>query len=108
LILKPNETAIYNKNASAFTHLRDVDAENDVAWRQGILVFNSASMEDIALSLSHKFNVKIEIDNAELRKHRFTARFDNQENLYDILNLLKSTGIFNYVKADNRIKIQIK
>lgn len=108
LILKPNETAVYHKNVSTFTHLKDVDVENDVAWRQGILIFNSASMEDIALSLSHKFNVKIEIDNAELRKHKFTARFDNQENLYEILNLLKSTGNFNYIKADNRIRIQIK
>jgi transmembrane sensor len=108
LILKPNETAIYNKLSATFTHLKKVDAEKDIVWSQGILLFNSVPMQEIALTLSHKFNVKIEIDSASLRNHKFTARFDNQENLYEILDLLKSIGNFSYQKVDNKIKIQLK
>lgn len=108
LILKPDETAIYSKLSATFTHLKKVDAEKDIAWSQGILLFNSAPMQEIALTLSHRFNIKIEIDDTFLRRHKFTARFDNQENLYQILDLLKSTGNFSYQKVDNKIKIQLK
>ncbi len=108
LILKPNETAIYNKQLATFKHMKRVDAEKDIVWSQDILLFNSVPMHEIALTLSHKFNIKIEIDNASLRNHKFTARFNNHENLYEILDLLKSTGNFSYQKVDNKIKIQLK
>lgn len=96
VILKPNETAIYHKQAGTLITQPDEDAGNEISWRDGVLSFNDISMEDIVRQLSHHFNVKIEITGEQLRTYKLNARFKHNETLKEILDMLAVIGDFTY------------
>lgn len=98
--LKPGEKATVDL-LSQMIKVNNSDVYPDTAWIAGKLVFRKEKLENIALRLSHKFGVAIIIENEKLKTNEITATF-RDENLDQILNLLKQSSSFEYKMEDRK------
>lgn len=108
IVLRPNESAIYNKVKKQLTHETAANAPERMAWRDGNFLFNNLPLQEIARQLSNSFGVDIRIADKALRNYRLTARFTNGESLKQMLDLLHQAGGFDYSHNDNTIIITPK
>jgi len=117
IIIKPNEMATLHEQtttsrqasqAPQFT-VNKVDPENLVSWKDQLLVFAGETFEDLAVKMERWFNVKIKIDNDELKSERFNGKFVHNETVYQVLEAIKITTPINYkVEKDTIIISRIK
>ncbi len=99
MILKPNEMATLaekdpaDRKASQIPSfiVKKVDAGNLVSWKDQLLVFAGESFEDLAIKMERWYNVKIRIDNEELKSERFSGKFVHNETVYQVLEAIKIT-----------------
>lgn len=108
LVLAPNESAIYNKEKRTLIQEAAPGAKNEILWRKGIILFDQLPLHEIARQLSNAFQTDIRIDDPQLQNYRMTATFDANEDLTQILDLLKNAGNFNYKKENNTITLTTK
>ncbi len=108
LILKPNESAVYNKENASLTQAHTSKALDEIVWRQGDFIFSNCTLQEIGRKLSNSFGINIEIQDESLRNHKLTARFEDDERLEEILNLLKIVGDFSYIRNEEKIIIKSK
>lgn len=108
MVLKPNESAIYNKVKKSMTLEVSDRAAEEIAWRNGELVFSNLPLQEIARQLSNTFGVNISIADKALQNYRITARFSDGEGLDQILDLLHTVGKFNYSHNNEKITITTK
>lgn len=107
VILKPNESAIYNKEKGSLVCETLEDTADDIAWREGKFIFNDMPIREIARQLSNSFGVSITVGSKTLQDYRLTARFANGEGLTEILDLLQMAGQFKYTYSQNKKQITI-
>ena len=84
-ILTPGLCATTDQINQAFTISRIADPEDAIAWLDDKLMFENATLADVATALSNKYAVTIKISNQQMATKRITAIFQNQT-LPDILN----------------------
>lgn len=108
LVLAPNESAIYNKEKGTLIQEAAPGAKNEILWRKGIILFDQLPLHEIVRQLSNAFQTDIRIDDPQLQNYRMTATFDANEDLTQILDLLKNAGNFNYKKENNTITLTTK
>jgi len=108
IILSPNESAIYNKLKKKIIHETSQKVSDEIAWQKGLFIFNNLPLKEITRKLSNSFGVTIQIPDQSLQNYRLTARFNNGENLEQILKLLQTAGEFNYSQDDKLIRITTK
>jgi transmembrane sensor len=95
------QRAIYEKEQrKVFT--QEVDVEKYISWREGKLIFRDDAMEDVVKRLSRWFNVEIAINDPEIKNYIYKATFKN-ENLTQVLNLLKLSAPIDYRVTDRRV-----
>ena len=92
--LEPGQQAIYTAESQTI-NIKEVDPEKYIAWRDGNLVFQDDSMEDVVKRLGRWFNVEIVIEDPEINEYIYKATFRN-ENLKQVLNLLKLSAPIDY------------
>lgn len=105
VILKPNQYAVFSKKTGNISLQNIENALDNAAWKSGILLFNNESLSQIAGELSNYFNVSIKIQDTGLDSYKLTARFEHDEGLDDILDLLQIAGNFRWSKNGNEILI---
>jgi transmembrane sensor len=108
IVLKPNESATYNKTNKKIIHETLQNVSEEIAWRDGVIIFNDLPLQEIAKQLSNSFGVTIKITDQSLQNYKLTARFNNKESLKQILDLLQIAGGFNYSQKDKLISITTK
>jgi ferric-dicitrate binding protein FerR (iron transport regulator) len=100
-MMHPGQRGIYNKeNQKVITQAVDVDKY--IAWRDGNLIFRDDAMEDVVKRLSRWFNVEIVINDPEINNYIYKATFKN-ENLVQVLNLLKLSAPIDYRVTDRKL-----
>lgn len=107
MILKPNESAIYNKKRQRLVCERVENATEEIAWRQGNFIFNDIPLQEIAQQLSNSFGIQVIVSDKALQNYRLIARFTNKESLTEILDLLQAAGHFQYTYSPNKKLITI-
>lgn len=70
IVLRPNESAIYNKKKESLTREAEKNVSEEIAWQNGIFIFNHLPLQEIVRELSNSFGVKIKIENEKLRNYR--------------------------------------
>jgi transmembrane sensor len=119
IIIKPNEMATLQKKLTpdlSTSHLnsitvKKVDPESLVSWKDQMLVFSGESFEDLAIKMERWFNVRIKIDDNELKTERYSGKFVHNETVYQVLEAIKiTTPIVYKIEKDTIIisKIQRK
>ncbi len=127
VILKPNERFVYTKFAgddkgqeiadnkknspAQFTvrpgliSVSSVNTENITCWKDYLLVFDNETLEEIAVKMSRWYKVKVNILDDDLRNHRFTGKFINNETIFNVLEAIDLTTPIEYTMADNEVNI---
>lgn len=82
-----------------------VDIELHTAWKDHRLIFQSETFENIAYKLERWYDVKIHIQNEELKKYRYTGKFVHKETLNQVLEILNLTTPINYTFKQNDLYI---
>ncbi len=98
-ILKPGQQASINQNGIL---VRQVDAEDAIAWKNGFFVFDSERLEDIMQQVSRWYNVDIHYASNELKERRFSGSVSRFAMVSKLLSQLEQveTVKFNILKED--------
>lgn len=104
IILSPNEQLIYNKATKVFEK-RKIDAEKYARWKQGFLVFQSSSFEEIINTIERSFAVTVNYEVNRFAGRTFTIRFSPEEDIHDVMSILKDITGFKYKIKGNIIYI---
>lgn len=91
--MKPGQHVIFNSKTGKIKS--DVgDVNKFIAWKEGKLVFDNDSIEQVAQRLSRMFNVDIQVEN-EVKEYKYTVTFVD-EPLFQILELLTVATPIDY------------
>jgi transmembrane sensor len=78
LMLVANQQATLNGTTNSFEKTIISDAENAIAWQEGKLIFEDASLDEIATELSLKFGIQTRLSNDRLKNCRISAVFQHK------------------------------
>ncbi len=92
--LLPNEKITFDRKGETLK-LEDVNAHSYSAWKDGLLVLDNETLEDVALRLERWYNAEIIIQDEVLKKYRFKATF-RDEPLEEVLKLIGKTTAITY------------
>lgn len=131
-VIIPNEQAVIVKG-SADIEVRQVEAKNYVSWTEpkketltalasppdkllpemqvpnqsyrNTLFFDEEPLSQIVRDLSRAYNVIIELGSDDIATDIYYGDFRNEESIYEILDVITSSGDINYEVRDNKIII---
>lgn len=127
LLIKPNERATFikEKGITSITSnhtpqsLKDVPEKLPaievnkvnttpiISWKEKSLVFENATLEDIATKLERWYGIKVHILNDDLKKYRYKGKFSHNETIYQVLEVLKVTTPIKYDVENYEINIDV-
>lgn len=104
-LLDPNEQVIYN-NLTGESYKQSVDAKRVTMWKDGYMVFQSASFEEIVHGIERRFNVTVHFDTQKYKGRSITVRFSPDETLQETFGILKFiVDGLNYEIKENNVYI---
>jgi ferric-dicitrate binding protein FerR (iron transport regulator) len=103
-MLKPGETAYYNKVSSSF-QIKQEDVSAVIQWQKGILLFDNIPLKEIFKTLERQYNVQLDWKDADLQQLKITARFTSDESIGDIIEILSGSAGFTYEKQGKKYRI---
>ncbi|MGV8093772.1 MAG: FecR family protein [Mangrovibacterium sp.] len=102
-----NDRATLVKGEQTIT-LDQVDAALYSRWTEGLLCFKEETLTAIAKKLERRFNLTISLKDQELCDYIFTATFEKEKDIEDILDVFCHTSPIEYVKNGNHIELMLK
>lgn len=97
--IKERQTSFYTKGDGKMK-IMDDDPEGDVAWKDGVLIFDNHPMHYVLNVLSRYYNVSFKVLDDQILKSSITGKFDN-ESLFQILNYIEVATKIKY-KVENK------
>lgn len=93
-VLSPNQIFSYDTlTGKVQTYTGDI--YQNIAWKDGRLVFRNVALSEVVKKISQMYNVEIELQGKELQDYRYRATFE-EESLNEILKLLKLSSPVKY------------
>lgn len=86
-ILKPNEQLIFNHRSNQVS-VETVDAEKMNSWKNGYIIFQDASFEEIIATLERKYNVQINYNANKYNGRSYYIKFNPNESIDQALTVL--------------------
>jgi transmembrane sensor len=106
VIITPGQQAVVYRGANKIM-LKEVDVENEVAWKNGYFSFENESVQTVMNKISRWYNVEIEYQGNVSHKI-FGGTVSRTENITELLNYLKLTGIAKFQIEGRRIIVTCK
>jgi transmembrane sensor len=107
LMLIANQQVTLNESTNSFKKSIITDTENAISWQEGKLIFEDASLDEIATELSLKFGIKTTLSNNGLKNCRISAVFQHKT-LPQILAVITKLTSSTYTLHDNNAVISGK
>lgn len=107
--LSPGEMATFNPENKKLT-IDKVKPELFSSWKEGVLIFRDKPMAEVLDELQRRYNIDIEVKDADIYKSVFTARISD-EPLDKVLKSMefscsvKATLVRDLKNADSRVKV---
>jgi len=98
------EVTFQDKNSGQLVHgqqavLKDkdlkiinVNADDEIAWKNGLFVFRSEPIGDIMKRVARWYNVEVVFENPSLAHTRFSGTISRYEHISKLLDILQTTG----------------
>jgi len=99
--MRPGERVVYMEGTQN-VDAQEVLVDKYIAWREGNLIFRDDKMEDVIKRLCRWYNVEFVVNDPEIKKYVYKATFRN-ENLIQVLNLLKISAPIDYRITENKL-----
>lgn len=104
--LKPNQQALFTGTDAI--QVSDVEAEYDVAWKNGFFLFNGERLESIMIKVGRWYNVEVEYADPALKSKTFIGTISRFEKVSKVLNMLERTDVASFKIEGNKIVIDQK
>ncbi|WP_158642876.1 FecR family protein [Mucilaginibacter ginsenosidivorax] len=98
-VLKPGEQAILNDKGQ-LTVNKDIDAEMEIAWKNGLFDFKKAGIEQIMVKASRWYDIKVKYE-GKIPKTKLTGRMSRNVDIAELLGILEFEGIKFRVEGKN-------
>lgn len=96
VVLKPNERFVYDKQTQTFsTSVKD--ATKSAQWKTDKLYFENSSLEELAKKLERIYQVKIIIENQQIKKELFSGSINQANTLQEV---------FSYIDVDKKFVVK--
>ena len=103
VILRPNEQLTVSGDGMT-KHRMDADV---AAWKDGLLVFKSATMAQIITHLQTCFGVKITVKHPSLLNIRYSGKFRKSDGVVNILDIMSRVQYFRMVQKRESNEIEL-
>lgn len=104
IFLSPNEQAIYNKEHKLLS-MTKIDANQEVAWTTGKLVFVNEKLFDILKTVGKRYDVQMLIQSQKVYAEYFSGSIDKDLTLEEVLSYLDVDNKFIWRKRGKTIVI---
>lgn len=101
-VLSPNQQSILNTSNSDFI-ITKVDTNSEIAWKKGLFSFRNKNLKDIMVVLSRWYDVDFVFADKKLENIQFKGVLSRNQNIEEILTLIKNTNYINDYDIDNNI-----
>lgn len=99
-ILKPGEQSVISSENSIISVIKDVDMNDETAWKNGLFQFNDTDLKNILKQLERWYDIKI--DYKSIPKKRYNGMVPRRVKLSEVLKMLEKTGNIKFEIADHR------
>jgi transmembrane sensor len=104
VFLEPNKKAVY-KRANGLLTTTSFLIEEDIAWKDGVIIFKNAEALDVIQKLEEWYGVEITIENKSPKKWNLSAKFEN-ENLEHVLKVIGHQIGFKFKIKEKKVTIK--
>jgi transmembrane sensor len=106
LFLTANQMARFDRKQNKLISRTATEASSQNAWINGDLVFDNQPLEEIARTLSRRYNTTIQIQNNQVARTVLNAHFDKNESLEKVIEVLCAYVDARYKHAGNTYLIR--
>jgi len=99
-VLKPNDLATFNRE-TLVTTFQQVDADQYVTWRKGILNFQCTDLDKIIIKVERYYDIKVILENPSMGTRGITGKLMLKEDKEGVLKVLASTAHLELDKIDD-------
>ena len=107
LQLLPGQMARFNSKTQAVS-VNDVNTNVYTSWRNGLLVFYKATLNEITEKIENFYHVKITINSKNPIQNKYNFVFRRTQPLSTVLEMLKFVAPITYRKYDEQVYINLK
>lgn len=101
-VLKPDQQAVMER-ATGGIIVTPVDAEEMIAWKDGLFVFSNADMREVTRQLSRWYNVEVILKD-RIAEH-LNATFPRTLPLSRVLSLIEKTGLAHFKLEGGKLNV---
>jgi transmembrane sensor len=101
-ILEPEEQLNFEKNTFRVS-TRRINVYNEIAWKEGKLIFSDTPFHEVVKKLGRWFNTDIRLTDERIANYRYTATFTN-ENLSQVMELLTFSAPIEFTSTNREIQ----
>lgn len=102
-ILKPGQQLSFDGKKSALT---EVDAEEAIAWKEGLFYFNEQQLEIIMQDIGKWYNVKVVFKNESLKKILYSGSLSKYAKVSQVLQKIEQIGGVKFVVSGDHIIVE--
>ena len=105
--LNPGQLAVYNRKSRTIK-VSNVNTDVFTSWRNGLFVFDNASITEIAKKIEDFYNVRITINIKNPIPNKYNFVFRQTQSLNTVLEMLKFVAPINYQIYDDQVYLNLK
>ncbi len=101
--ITPNEQASLSGSGM---NIREVDVSRYIAWKNGRILFETNTLEEIFNDLGRWYNIEVAFENPSASDLRFSIDVERYDNLSEILEILELTQKVSFSIVEDTLKIR--
>lgn len=102
--LDPNQTYLLLRSNGSAKAFRTENIKDYSSWTEGKIIFRNRRFVDVAKDFERSYNVVFEIQNKQILDNRYTGEFSRDDNIMNILEIIRKTSYFEFkVEGDTII-----
>lgn len=103
-VLSPNQQAIFDQQTNALIKA-NVDVMPYVAWANGKIVFEEATLDEVMDQLSLWYDYDVELQSEKIKQIHFSGEIERYSDIKVILNIIEQTGGVKFSIKNRRIYV---
>ncbi|WP_159452621.1 FecR family protein [Pedobacter nyackensis] len=104
-LLTPNQQAVSQPNSEQVQVINNINPEDILAWKDDLLCFNEASIDEVMLELARWYNIEVVYDGSK-PQGTFTGKIEKNLTLRQALKILGATRVTYELTHDNKLIIK--
>lgn len=101
-VLRPGQQALVH---DGIISVREVEAEYEIAWKEGFFLFDGESLEDIMDRIGKWYDVKVVFADPALKGEKFTGTVSRFEHISKALAILEKTKVASFHLSDRTVTV---